>query len=579
MISIRRAIGAQRTVRPTGPEPLPGSATPVLQVFGFGGFRAEIDGVELALPPITRTMLARLVLARGGLVDAEELYRDAWPDPAPTVRREQRAAVHKRVAEIRRLLGPRGRSVLLTERAARTSYRLVLDSDQVDLHRFEDLIFRSAATRDTVAADLLAQALAAWTEAPLLGLPDKAFVHDGAARLAGLRDRACRELATVVRGLDRWRDAVAVFDQLRMSQPTDIRLRRLIEQLDREAGVGVGSTVTAPSAVRSVPLHMPDQAPRTALVDRVRERLAAGPVVLTGLLGAGKTQLAIAYAHHRPGRYGLIWWFDASRPELLESQLVALARQVGVSDGLAGLRRFLPTVVDDGVLLIFDGAPDPAQLRPWLPDVGHTLITSRNPGWAETATPVTVGSLARPQSLQLLADRVPGLTVGDAERLAQEFADHPLALAQAAEVMACDGVLVGDYLAELRRHPAGVTGRGQVVSYPTTLAAALRSAVDALADADADAADLLLRCLQTGRDRLPVSALAPSGDPAGTDADRHRQLALIGRSGLARVAAGEVQLHRLFRAVLLDQRRPPAPPRRWSAPTPTPNPAPARCTT
>jgi hypothetical protein len=308
--------------------------------------------------------------------------------------------------------------------------------------------------------------------------------------------------------------------------------------------------------------------------------LADGPVVLTGLVGTGKTQLAIAYAHDEPGRYALVWWLDASRPEHLESQLATLARQLGADDGVAGLRRHLATAADDGVLLIFDGAPDPTQLRPWLPGIGHTLITSRHPGWAETATPVTVESLTRAQSLQLLADRVSGLTVGDAERLAQEFADHPLALAQAAEVMACDGVPVGDYLAELRRHPADVTGRGQVVSYPTTLAGALRTAIDTLASADHHAADLLLRCLQTGRDRLPVSALqrpadlaaAPraslAADPqASPEAERPHQLALIGRSGLARVVAGEIQLHRLFRAVLLDQRRPAAPARRrWSGP-------------
>jgi DNA-binding SARP family transcriptional activator len=202
---------------------------------GFGPFRAEVDGATAMLPPITRTMLARLVLARGSLVDADDLYRDSWPDPAPTLRREQRVAVHKRVSELRRCLAP-GRiadhtSVLLTERSARTGYRLLLDGDQVDLHVFADRVFRAAAVQDSVAVDLLVAALAMWSERPLLGLPDKAFVRDHVSRLTKLRDRACRELVVGCRALGRTRDALAAFDCLQAKHPDDIGLRDLIEQL------------------------------------------------------------------------------------------------------------------------------------------------------------------------------------------------------------------------------------------------------------------------------------------------------------------------------------------------------------
>jgi DNA-binding SARP family transcriptional activator len=206
-----------------------------LRFSGFGPFRADVNGVTALLPPITRTMLARLVLARGSLVDADDLYRDSWPDPAPTLRREQRVAVHKRIAELRRCLAPgqlTGRmNVLLTERSARTGYRLLLDGDQVDLHIFADLVFRAAAVRDAVAVDLVVQALAMWTERPLLGLPDKPFVRDHVCRLTKLRDRACRELATGCRALGRTWEAVAAFDRLQAEHPEDIGLRDLIEQL------------------------------------------------------------------------------------------------------------------------------------------------------------------------------------------------------------------------------------------------------------------------------------------------------------------------------------------------------------
>jgi len=206
-----------------------------LRLRGFGPFRAEVDGAPALLPPITSTVLARLVLARGSLVDAEDLYRDSWPEPALTVRREQRVAVHKRIAELRRCFASwrivDHTAALLTERSARTGYRLLLDDDQVDLHTFASLVFRAGAAQDAVAVDLLVQALRMWTERPLLGLPDKAFVREHLARLTRLRDRACRELAAGCRLLGRTRDALVVFDYLQARHPDDIGLRDLIDQL------------------------------------------------------------------------------------------------------------------------------------------------------------------------------------------------------------------------------------------------------------------------------------------------------------------------------------------------------------
>ncbi|GAB1693549.1 AfsR/SARP family transcriptional regulator [Krasilnikovia sp. M28-CT-15] len=206
-----------------------------LRFTGFGVFRAEVGGARALLPPISRTMLARLVLARGGLVYADDLYRDCWGDPSAAVRREQRVAVHKRIGELRRCLAPGpdadGTALLVTERCARTGYRLLLDDDEVDLHVFADLVFRAAAVQDAVAVDLLMRALAMWTEPPLLGLPDAAFVRDRVSWLTDLRDRACRELAAACHALGRGRDALAAFDRLRARHSDDAGLRDLIDRL------------------------------------------------------------------------------------------------------------------------------------------------------------------------------------------------------------------------------------------------------------------------------------------------------------------------------------------------------------
>jgi hypothetical protein len=197
---------------------------------------SEVDLATVPLPPITRTMLARLPPGAGWSTptttgtppEPAELCGASSGSPSTSASPSSAAvSASARVSD--------HTCVLLTERSARTGYRLLLDADQVDLHIFEDLIFRAAATQDAVAVDLLVQALTMWTERPLLGLPDKAFVRDNLSRLTRLRDRACRELASACRALRRTRDALTVFDHLQATHPDDVALRDLVDRLRDDA--------------------------------------------------------------------------------------------------------------------------------------------------------------------------------------------------------------------------------------------------------------------------------------------------------------------------------------------------------
>jgi hypothetical protein len=106
-------------------------------------------------------------------------------------------------------------------------------------------------------------------------------------------------------------------------------------------------------------------------------------------------------------------------------------------------------------LLVFDNAEGPAAITPWLPGgTGHVLITSRQRAWAEIAAPVEVDVLARTESAALLQRRVPGIGAADADRLAAQLGDLPLAVAQAAGFMAETGTSAIRYL-ELMATQAG----------------------------------------------------------------------------------------------------------------------------
>ena len=66
----------------------------------------------------------------------------------------------------------------------------------------------------------------------------------------------------------------------------------------------------------------------------------------------------------------------------------------------------------------------------WLPGGGgHVLITSRERNWAEVAAPVEIDVLARAESVAILSHRFAGLTESDADQLADQLGDLPLAIA------------------------------------------------------------------------------------------------------------------------------------------------------
>ncbi|MFI7598838.1 FxSxx-COOH system tetratricopeptide repeat protein [Actinoplanes sp. NPDC049681] len=310
---------------------------------------------------------------------------------------------------------------------------------------------------------------------------------------------------------------------------------------------------------------------RQALLATLRQRLHDGRRVLVqalhGMGGVGKTSLAIEYAHLFAGDYQLVWWVDAEREELIAEQLSELGVRAGWMDRSAAT----PEAVCERLrrtprwLLIFDNAPGGAAVRPWLATGGHVMVTSRSAEFAEVAAPVEVDIFDRTESVALLRAHQPALGEGEADRVAEAVADLPLALAQAAGLMATTGMTVTEYLDELHHHAAGLLHEGKPVGYPAPLAAALTMSLDRLALLDEAAVQLAYLCAQLAPEPIPLVwwraappgvLPAPLGQVVTSVLAWRRILGRLAELGLARVGGESMQLHRLTQAVLRDQRSP-----------------------
>ena len=214
-------------------------------------------------------------------------------------------------------------------------------------------------------------------------------------------------------------------------------------------------------------------------------------------------------------------------------------------------------------LLVFDNAENPADITAWLPGGGgHVLITSRERGWAEVAAPVEVDVLARAESVAILQDRVAGLGEADADRLADQLGDLPLAIAQAAGFMAETGMPAAQYLDLLRtqagqlldqaapgrptrgRWPRRPADRGPARPTMTRPPPQLASVCAFLAP------EPIPEDLFTGAPgELPGELAARAADPLAW----RQTLAQLARQSLARIDQRGLVMHRLTQAILRDR--------------------------
>ena len=311
---------------------------------------------------------------------------------------------------------------------------------------------------------------------------------------------------------------------------------------------------------------------------RLARSVATSPpvVALSGLGGAGKTSVAVEYAHRHLAEVGLAWQFAAEDPAVLKAGFGELAAQLGVRD-LADTRDPVASVhgalaaYPRGWLLVFDNAADPASVTGFVPPAGRgrVLITSRDPFWPPGQA-LEVPVLDPDVAAEFLVNRTGDPAVRAARELAVELGGLPLALEQAAAYAQATGATLAGYLASFRRRRPDLLARGEPAGYDKTVATTWSLAFEQLQSSAPDAVGLLrllafcapeaipLRLLLQPRPdlaKLVAPAVAPVLTPlledelAAGDA-----IAVLRRYSLVTPAeGGSVSVHRLVQAVTADQ--------------------------
>ena len=186
-------------------------------------------------------------------------------------------------------------------------------------------------------------------------------------------------------------------------------------------------------------------------------------------------------------------WVNAEDTAKVLSGLGKVAARLGLSDpggdlesAATAVRHWLEA---DGeqCLLVFDNVDDLDGLRPFVPAAGdaQVVITSSLQTASDLGKAVPVEVFSEGEALTFLADRTRITDTSGARELAAELGCLPLALAQAAAVIARQRLGFATYLSRLRRLPVSdYLARVQADPYPHGVAAAVLLSMDSANAAD-----------------------------------------------------------------------------------------------
>ncbi len=204
-------------------------------------------------------------------------------------------------------------------------------------------------------------------------------------------------------------------------------------------------------------------------------------------------------------------WVNAETEGGLLAGLAEAAAGLGLSgdrDAAAAGKAVRHWLEADGerCLLVFDNAADAGLLRRFLPAAGQSrvIITSNQQAVAALGAGVAVEVFTAAEAVTFLAARTGQADAAGAAELAGELGCLPLALAQAAAVIAAQHLPYAIYLERLRRLPVPeLLAAEEAGDYPAGVPAAVLLSLQAVRAGDRGAA--------CGAVMELVAVLSPSG--------------------------------------------------------------------
>lgn len=364
-----------------------------------------------------------------------------------------------------------------------------------------------------------------------------------------------------------------------------------LASIEKNLVSGAASSVI-PKETFIVPYQKNDQfTGRNALLDELSTKLwkndsprFSHQIVLHGLGGVGKTQIALQYAHTHRDRYGNIFWVTAASETTLLTAFQDIGKRTGCVSHIEALE---PSEIATRVLtwlnaqarwlLVFDNLEDDSVVEKYLPHpsaLKHMLMTMRNHHCDISAEKVEVSVLEQDEAMKLLLTCSKVTATSDAReevtKIVMLLGNLPLAIEQAAAYIREVSKNIFNFIQRYTETRLLFDRERQkgVRDYEYSVATTWSMSFSQIEANNSDASTLLrlmaflnpdgilIEFLEAGRDGVDdhLRQILPDSDRFDRALSDLERFSLIKRQGSGYEAL--VVIHRFVQAVVMDQRPP-----------------------
>ncbi|MGP4013064.1 BTAD domain-containing putative transcriptional regulator [Streptomyces sp. 4N124] len=340
-----------------------------MEVRGADGEPLELGG------PRPRSVLALLLAAPGRVVTVDRLIDEVYGDDPPTGAAN---ALQSQISRLRRRLG-------VTIESLPAGYRLDIDPDDVDAHRFERLARQGrqalAAGDHGRAAAVLREALGLWRgpaqtmqaerlEELRLAAAEDRFEAELSLGEAGslvpelqqlvaahpLRERLCGQLMQALHGSGRQAEALSLYERTRAMLAEELGTDPSPELAAVHLELLRAQAPPAQAAPRQVPAQFTSFVGRETELRRIGELLGTARLVtLIGPGGVGKTRLAVEAAARESGEVCFVELAAlADGTQIPAAVLGALGLRPSSKGGQDSEERLVSALAERRLLLVLD---------------------------------------------------------------------------------------------------------------------------------------------------------------------------------------------------------------------------------
>lgn len=249
--------------------------------------------------------------------------------------------------------------------------------------------------------------------------------------------------------------------------------------------------------------------------------------VLSGLVGIGKTQIALEYIYQHSNIYQAIFWLKGDTPEAFLADALSLATLLDLPEQKETDQHIVATAVKralshlSGWLMIIDNLDAFDLLDDFLPTrgQGNILITTRRQAAGTIASQHKVekfspeeGALfllrrAKVIPLGMSSEALSGTAFAEAKAVYQQVDGHPLALDQAGAYMEETGASLSEYLRLYTKYKLTLLKerRKFATGHPASIATTLAMCIAQARQRNPASLELLSACVFLHHEAIPLA--------------------------------------------------------------------------